>query len=240
MPLTSNRKADDHRPSFLIWGAGGHGRMVGDLVRTLGYEIAGFADVDSGKLGTRVEVLGVSISYVQDDLMNSLAVNRRYPDGVDASALGIGDNRSREECLQRLESLEVPPLVHPSASVSQSAQLGRGCVVFPNAVVNAGARIGEAAIINSGGIIEHDCVVGAAAHVSPGAVLCGAVRIGARTWIGAGATIIHGVTVGMDVIVGAGSTVLENVADGMTVVGSPARPHYRNENPEGEAMGRNS
>jgi sugar O-acyltransferase (sialic acid O-acetyltransferase NeuD family) len=197
--------------------------MVGDLVRALGYQLAGYVDRNADRLGTIVEPLGAAISYLEDDLLESLQNSRRYPEGIDAFALGIGDNRSREACLRSLEEFEVPALVHPSAFVSGSARLGYGTVVFPHAVVNTGARIDEAVIVNSGAIVEHDCVVGVAAHLSPGAVICGGVKVGARSWIGAGATVIHGVEVGTDAIVGAGSTVLDDVVDGATVVGSPAR-----------------
>ena len=221
--VMTNSNIVDGSFRFLVWGAGGQGRMVGDLVHAIGGKVAGYADRDSGRLGAIVEPIGAPVSYVQDELMSALEVLGGYPEGIDASALGIGDNRSREECLGRLHRLEVPALVHPSATVSPFARLGRGTVVFPHAVVNAGSRIDEAVIINSGSIIEHDCVVSSAAHISPGAVVCGGVTIGARSWIGAGATIIHGMRVGADVIVGAGSTVLADVSDGATVVGSPAR-----------------
>lgn len=49
--------------SFLIWGAGGYGRVGGDLVRYLGHELTGFfVDHDPEKLGSIVEPLGSSCS----------------------------------------------------------------------------------------------------------------------------------------------------------------------------------
>ena len=222
-----------NRRSFLIWGAGGHGRMVGDLVRAVGQDIAGYVDRDGQKLGTKVELVGSSISYVQSDLLATLHSTGEYPEGIDASALGIGDNRMREACLRDLDGLEAPPLVHPSATVNGSVMIGRGSVVFPNAVINAGTRIGDAVIVNSGAIIEHDCTVQDAVHVSPGGILCGGVSLGKRTWIGAGATVIQGVRIGSDVVVGAGSTVLADVPDRFTVVGTPARPVSSSNDREG-------
>lgn len=197
--------------------------MVGDLVHAMGFEIVGYADRNRDRLGAVVSPIGATVTHEQNELIEELRGTGRYPEGIDASALGIGDNRSREACLDALEGLQAPALIHPSACVSPFAQLGRGTVVFPHAVVNAGARIEEAVIVNSGAIIEHDCLIGSAAHVSPGAVVCGGVTIGARSWIGAGATIIHGMRVGKDAVVGAGSTVLHDVADAVKVVGSPAR-----------------
>lgn len=197
--------------------------MVGELIRTLGHKVAGYVDRDPAKAGNVVGLGGIVVSHLQDELMLLIEENRAYPDGVDASALGIGDNQLREACLQGLKGLSVPALVHPSATVSPTAELGRGTVVFPHAVVNAGARIGEAVILNSGAIVEHECLLENGVHVSPGATLCGGVRVGIRSWIGAGATLIPGIVVGADSIVGAGATVVTDVTDGDTVAGTPAR-----------------
>ncbi|MBX6332487.1 MAG: acetyltransferase, partial [Gemmatimonadaceae bacterium] len=34
----------------LVWGAGGHGKVVADLIRLTGHHLVGFADRDEGKL----------------------------------------------------------------------------------------------------------------------------------------------------------------------------------------------
>lgn len=208
--------------SFLVWGAGGHGRVVGDLVRSLGHDLAGYVEGDKGRLGTVVEPMGVAVTHLERDLVDLLE-RGEYPDGADAFALGIGDNRQRQERLATLEGYHAPALVHPSAAVSPTARLGRASVVFALAVVNPAAWIGDGVIVNSGAVVEHDCRLESVVHVSPGAVLCGDVRVGARSWIGAGATVIHGVSVGRDAVVGAGSTVVRDVEPGTTVVGTPAR-----------------
>jgi sugar O-acyltransferase (sialic acid O-acetyltransferase NeuD family) len=196
--------------------------MVGDLVQAAGHELLGYVDRDPNKLGT-VDPMGVPVTHLEDEILIHLRDHGHYPEGVEAMALGIGENGIRQVRMKSLAGLRVPPLVHPSATVSRTVELGRGSVVFPHAVINAGAWIGEAVIVNSGAIIEHDCLLESGVHVSPGATICGGVRIGELTWVGAGATIIHGLTLGAGAIVGAGSTVLQNVEDGDTVVGSPAR-----------------
>lgn len=197
--------------------------MVGDLIQAAGYQVFGFVDGDPVKVGQVVEPLAALVTHHEDELREHLCALGTYPEGVDACALGIGDNRLRQLRLKDLDGFVVPPLAHPSASVSSTAQLGRGCVVFPHAVVNAGAQVNDAVIVNSGAIVEHDCVLESGVHISPGAVLCGGVRVGQRSWVGAGATVIHGVTIGKDSIVGAGSTVIHDVGDSETVIGSPAR-----------------
>lgn len=196
---------------------------MADLIRATGDRVLSFVDSDPGKLGQVVEPSGARVSHLQDELVRAIRDDGCYPEGVDASALGIGDNQLRLRCLLSLADLAVPPLVHPSATVSPTARLGGGSVVFPQAVVNAGAQIAEAVIVNSGAIVEHDCVLGPGVHVSPGATLCGGVRVGERSWVGAGATVIQGLTIGRDSIVGAGSTVIRDVGDDITVIGRPAR-----------------
>jgi sugar O-acyltransferase (sialic acid O-acetyltransferase NeuD family) len=209
--------------TVLVWGAGGHGRVVGDLVRAVGFQLFGYADADSGKLGEPVGTLGVTVTHSEDQLISEVLRNARFPEGIDACALGVGENRARQRCLNALIGLELPALIHPSATISPTARVGRGTVVFPHAVVHSGAWVGDGVIVNTGSIVEHDCVLASAVHVSPGAVLCGGVRVGERSWIGAGSTVIPGVSIGSDATVGAGSTVIRDVADEDIVVGSPAK-----------------
>lgn len=214
--------------SFLIWGGGGHGKVIADLLRALGHGVVGYADKDLAKLGNEVEPGGARVVLTEDALLASVNERGCYPPGVDAVALAMGNNATRQGCMQQLrqqlrQQLDLPPLVHPSAVCSPSARLGRGTVVFPAAVVNAGASIGDAVIVNSGAIIEHDCVLGNAVHVSPGAILSGGVRVAERSWIGSGATIVQGISVGRDAIVGAGAVIIRDVPDSVTIVGNPGR-----------------
>ena len=209
---------------FLIWGGGGHGRVVADLIRALGHDVAGYVDRDATKVGEVVEPGGARVVVAEAEFLAALARGDAYPDRATAVALAIGDNVARFACLRTLAVESTPPLIHPAAVSSPSARYGPGTVILPHAVVNAAATVGGGVIINTGAIIEHDCLVDDAAHVSPGAVLSGSVRVGTRSWIGAGATIIPGIRVGRDAIVGAGAVVIRDVPDSATVVGNPARP----------------
>jgi UDP-perosamine 4-acetyltransferase len=212
--------------SFLIWGGGGHGKVVADIIRAAGYTVVGYADRDPAKLGKIVEPGGASVVISEADLLALLARSGNLSDieGATAIALGIGDNVSRITSLQNASDVSISTLVHPSAVVSASSVLGRGTVVFPLAVINAAAKVGEAVIVNSGAIIEHDCVVGDGAHIAPGSVLTGGVRVGARSTVGAGSTVLPGVQIGSDSTVGAGAVVTRDVPDHSIVAGNPAKP----------------
>lgn len=208
--------------SFIVWGAGGHGKVVADLLRAqFGADTTlRYCDRDTSRKGELAEPGGGRVELDDDDLEAALEAGE-----LGSVVLAVGNNRARLEMFARLRAhgVEMPTLVHPSASVSPSAHLGAATHVVTGAIVHPAANVGSAVILNTRCVVEHDCVVGDGAHISPGAVLAGAVRVGARSWIGAGATVIPGVTVGSDAIVGAGAVVIRDVPDGATVVGVPAR-----------------
>ncbi|HEX8272050.1 MAG TPA: acetyltransferase [Longimicrobiaceae bacterium] len=207
---------------LLVWGAGGHGRVVADVVRAAGGVVVGFVDGDPSRLGSPVDG-GGSILFGEEALLAHLAEHGALPAGAAGVAPGIGSNAVRARLLARLGPFAAGPLVHPAAWVSPSASLGRGTVVMAGAVVNAGARVGEGVIVNTGAVVEHDCRVGDGVHLSPRATLCGAVEVGEGSWVCAGATVIPGVRVGARATVGAGAVALRDVADDTTVAGCPAR-----------------
>ena len=207
---------------FLVWGAGGHGQVVAELVRAAGGEVAGFVDAAADTLPSPASSCGAPV--IAEEALDS-AVFSGGGDGqmsCDAVALGIGDNHMRLRCLATLPGASLPPLVHPAAFVSPSAVLGPGTVVLAGAVVSTGARLGAGVVVNTRGVVEHDCVLGDGVHVAPGAVLAGGVRAGEGCWIGAGATVIENRTLGAHVIVGAGAAVIRDVPAETTVVGVPA------------------
>lgn len=207
----------------LVWGGGGHGKVVADVVRATGREVVGFVDADPAKRGTVVEPGGARVLLSEDDLRERLETREGLPADAAAVVPAVGDNAARHRGLAWLRDRAAPALVHPSAVVSPSARLGRGTVVMPGAVVNADARVDAGVIVNTGAVVEHDCVLGDASHVSPNATLGGAVVVGERAWVGAGAVVLPGVRIGADAVVGAGAVVLRDVPAGATVVGSPAR-----------------
>jgi len=212
---------------FHVVGAGGHGRVVADVIRSAGGEVVGYVDADPEKLGDIVDGHGASVAVLQEELFALLEAGDSPPEWAGA-VVGIGDNRARRQVVERIRRAEtttpMPTVVHPTATIAETAELGRGTVVCAHAVVNPGARVGDAAIVNTGAIVEHDVRVGDAAHVAPNATLCGATRVGPRTMIGAGSTVLETLEVGRDCHVGAGATVVDAVADETTVVGVPARP----------------
>ena len=188
-----------------VYGFSGHGAVVADVARACGYGEVVFLD-DSKFDGKNV--LKFDPSLEKADVI-----------------VAIGDNKIRRILQERVKNVGfgVAHLIHPSAVVSASAQIGEGAVVMPNAVINARVVIGEGAIINTGAIIEHDCEIGDFAHVSPNAALAGGVIVGAYTHVGIGSCVIQCVKIGANCVIGAGSVVVRDIAAGSVAYGNPAR-----------------
>lgn len=187
--------------------------MVAEVVRSAGLVVEGFVDdhVAAGEFVLGLPVLG-----------DSDWLSRQVPRVV---ALGIGDNRRREELARRLvlHGHTLGTFVHARAWVSPTAELGIGTVVMAQAVVNAEARVGRGVILNTACVVEHECELGDFAHISPNATLGGRTKVGARSHVGIGSTVLNLANIGDDCVVGGGAVVLKHIESGVTAVGVPAR-----------------
>ena len=203
--------------SIVVIGAGGHAKVVIEAIRAAGgFDIIGVVDPKPPKAN---ELLGVP--WLGDDGV----LRAVRTEGTRHAFVALGNNRLRQQMGDQLSTLafELPPIVHPTAHVSPSARIGRGCVIMARACVGPATTIGDMSIINTGAIVEHDNVIGRAAHVAPGTALGGSVIIGDRSLVGIGAAIRPAIVLGDDVIVGAGSCVVDNFPSGVMIGGVPAR-----------------
>ena len=200
---------------LIIWGAGGHGKVVLDVARSAGaFEQIVFLDDDRMKSGSLF--CGCPVGGGPGEL---------HQFAGSAFIVAVGDNRKRAQCFSRAcgNGLSPTALVHLTAVIAPSASIGRGTVIMPGVIVNADAVIGEDCIINTGAIVEHDCRIGPHVHISPRVVLGGCVNVGPLAHIGIGAVVLPGATVGEESIVGAGAVVLREAPARCTMVGVPAK-----------------
>ena len=196
--------------SVIIIGAGGHGRVIADIVLKSGDTLLGF--LDDGAVSS--EISGIPVLGRIEDYV-------KYPDT--AFIIGIGSSAARESIAQRLGSVRWHTAIHPSAVISAlDTHIGPGSAVMANAVVGPGARIGSHCIVNTAAVVEHDNRIGDYVHVSVGARLGGTVTVGEHTWVGIGAVISNNVAVCPHCMLGAGAVVIHDIRESGTYVGVPA------------------
>lgn len=202
----------------VVYGAGGHGKVVADAASAAGLRVLGFVDDGPGRDPSR-RVLDLPV-LGDRRWLSSHAGERDF-----VVALGIGDNAVRAKVAEACvgAGVALATVVHPRATVSPSARLEAGVVVLAGAVVNPDAHIGRGAIINTASVIEHDVYIGEFAHISPNAAMGGAARVEALAHVGVGASLLPGVSVGARSVVGAGGVVARDVAGDTVAYGVPAR-----------------
>lgn len=196
-----------------IIGASGHGKVIADIAIACGIRDIVFYDDRWQELGQHY---GCAVIGSVDNAFAHAGTH------YDAAIAAIGNAKIRSTIQKQLQKV-APALIHPSAVVSPSAQLGQGTVVMPNVVVNADTVIGDGVIINTGAVVEHDCKIGDYSHICPNAALAGGITVGPYSWIGIGSSVIQLVSIGTSVTVGAGSVVIRDIRDGYTVVGNPTK-----------------
>lgn len=201
-----------------IYGAGGLGRLVLDIVRRgQQFEPVGFLDSDPARIGDVVE--GVPV-------LGGFEVSARlHEQGVTDAVVAIGDNHTRTviATFMRDTGFRWASIIDPTAVIAANALISPHCIVGPKAIVCVHARVGPLSVISSGAIVEHDCVLDEGVFLHPAVRLAGGVQVGARAILDVGASVIPGRCISADSYVGAGAVVIRDVAEGARVAGVPAR-----------------
>ena len=202
----------------VVVGAGGHARVVADILRLTNYTVSGFLDeINTDRWGHEFD--GSRILGGLDQLATLRA------SGVSRAFIAVGDCRARLRLAEVAEraGFELPTLHHPKSVVASSVTIGTGSLIVAGAIVNPGARLGAQVIVNTAASVDHDCNIEHGVHVCPGARLAGGVFVGRGAWIGIGAIVRDGLRIGAGATIGAGSVVLEDVPANVVAYGVPAK-----------------
>lgn len=193
---------------MLVYGFGGHARVVIDCIEAMGEEVSLVFDDDPQEPSKDYAFYTARYSHEhQKD---------------DNLVIGIGDNSTRKKIALKV-SHPIGKVIHPTAVLSKRSLISHGTVVFQSSVIQTGAKIGKHCIINTSASVDHDCDLQDFVQIGPNATLCGNVKVGEGSFVGAGATVIQGIKIGSWAMVGAGAVVTRDVPSGVTVLGVPAR-----------------
>lgn len=202
---------------LIIFGAGGMGREIAGMVRSIpGWQVKGFLDdrIKKGSFVDGIPVLGGGSAIEGLDRPLNLV-------------LAVGDPSVKKRIHERLSSKDIhfPSLVHPSAILQtpESIRVGHGVIITAGCVLTTAIEIGDHVLLNLRVTVGHDTHIGAFTSVMPGVNIAGLVKIGEEVLIGSGANIINSVEIGSRTRVGAGAVVIQNLPPGVTAVGVPAR-----------------
>lgn len=200
---------------IVIIGAGGHAKVIADIIEKSGDIVYGFLD-DNKEVGEKViknyKILG-KISECENIQTNN---KKLY------FIIAIGNNYVRKSIYEKY-TLNYYTAIHPKCNIGIDVKIEEGTVIMANACINSNTCIGKNSIINTSAVVEHDNIIEDYVHISPNATLCGTVKVGAFTHIGAGAIIKNNTKITEDCTIGAGAVVVKNIEEKGTYVGVPAK-----------------
>lgn len=144
---------------------------------------------------------------------------------VAAFIIALGDPVTRGVLAKLVEHLDrvLVSLIHPTAYLAPTAQIGAGVVLCPFTLVAARATVGPNVAVNVYSSIGHDAHVGEHSVMSPYSAVTGDVSVGGETFLGTNCSIAPGTKVGYRSKISAGSVVTHDAEAGSLLIGNPAK-----------------
>ena len=206
----------------IILGGGNGAQQAIELIKTLKIKskkinIVGILDDDVSKLGKLI--CGYKIIDRIYNVNNYSEYNFVW---------GLGNYKKPDLRLRivkkyNLKNTQFFTLIHPSATVSCSANIKNGATIYSNVCIANNVIIKEHVGVGMGTLIEHGCILDKGVLTGSGVCIAGNVKIGSNSFLGQNSNIKENINIGKNSIVGMGSVILEDVPDNSTYIGNPGR-----------------
>ena len=135
---------------FVLYGNGGHARVVHDLIQKLGGKVMAIFDHEN--------IYNPSI----------------FSDAE--MVICIGNNEIRKKIAIEVRH-KFATLIHPNATLANNVKIDEGSVIFANAVLQTNVIIGKHVIVNASATIDHDVNIGNFASIYPNSYIGSGARI---------------------------------------------------------------
>lgn len=209
---------------LFILGAGGFGREVYQWVHDIQHNHQRWESVhflDDSYNGNPLENFSLA-----DKLVGNIKYHE--PQNNEEFICAIGDPIGKLEVCKMLLEKEAQfiNIIHPSAIVGETCQIGKGVIVCPGSIITSNARIGDFVTVNCLSTVGHDAIIDEGSTLSGHCDVMGGAYLGKCVFLGSGARILPKVKVNNNARVGAGSVVINKVLENTTVFGNPAKIIY--------------
>lgn len=208
---------------LVIIGASGNGSVVRSTMEDLkadgnDFEFLGYLD-DCWTPNNKNDIIGKVNEKSVEKLLGNSDVNFFF---------SLNSVKLQAQCKTLWQMLAIPQnrcatLVHPTAVVSQFAELRPGVAVQPLVNIGPGVKIGSNVHIFAQAMIGHNSILHDFSYVANNACIGGHCVLEEGAYVGTNATLIENVTIGSWSLVGLGATVLRDVPPKVRVVGNPAK-----------------
>ncbi|MFO0285883.1 MAG: hexapeptide transferase, partial [Brevundimonas sp.] len=126
-------------PDLILFGAGGHARVVAEAWRAAG---------------------GGPVLFVAPDPPDAPGLPGPWTDTAPGGALSahvaVGDNGLRRRLVGEARVQSWQGVRHPAAIIAPDAVIGEGTLIGALAVIQPMVRVGAHVIVNTAAVVEHD------------------------------------------------------------------------------------
>ena len=192
---------------WIILGAGNTLLDVIEIAKFLGIENIEIYDDDKSKIHKKIKNYNILGNL-------KIGIKKNIKKGKFIFCFGTAKNISSREKIYKTFNFspnDLVTLIHPNASVSNFAKIGKGVVIKSNAVVLPNANIGNNVIISQLASISHNVKIGDHSIVAPSASCSGGSQIGKCCFLGTNSTINENIKIGDNSIVGLGTKVIKSI-----------------------------
>lgn len=202
----------------IIIGAGGHAKVIADIIHKSRDNVLGFLDDTKEKGNVIIKDINLKVIGKVDECIRISKINSNVK-----FIIAIGNNQIRKQIAESYKDIEYYTAIHPSAQIALDVEIEDGTAIMANACINTSTKIGKHCIINTGAIVEHDNQIENYVHISPNGTCCGTVKVGELTHIGAGAIVKNNIRITSECVIGAGAIVVKDIIEKGTYIGVPAK-----------------
>lgn len=204
-----------NKKEVIVLGFGGNAIDFFDTI-SANYNIIGFIDDVKEKQGQNYKGIKVYDRSFLD----------KYPEAGVISL--IGSEKTIHSRQRIINEFLIPEdrfysAIHPRATVSESAKIGRDVVIMPGVVITSNALIEDHVFILANTVIHHDVKVGAFSLIGSNVTLAGNVQIGKSCYIGSCSSFKNDVQITDQCLVGMAANVLKSVNEKSVLIGNPAK-----------------
>lgn len=207
-----------------IFGAGGFGREVACLIRTINeskeepiWNFIGFFD-DGVEVGSQVSHFGTCLGGV--DALNAW----KAPLDV---CIAIGSGSTVEKVVGKITNpqVEFPNVIHPKVVFvdKEGFSIGKGNIVQGGCSFSTDVTIGDFNVMNGDVVFGHDDWVCNYNTFMPGTRISGEVTIGNNNFFGVMSAVLQQLKVKNNTKLAAGSVLMTKPKEGYLYIGIPAK-----------------
>ena len=226
MSHRNKRKLFMEKLQIVLFGGGGGAveiaryitQMETDPATDLKLEISDLLDEGVGRVTDLERVAGNTITVHKDVSTIKCFEQKKF-----VITLGHTPLREQKYLALKAQGAAFFTVIHPTAQIAPTSQIGEGTVVSPFCLVGELAKLEENIFVNVRCTIGHDVVIGRSSVLSPHTVLSGASECGRSVFFGSGGTVNPGLIIGDHVKLSSGAIVNKDIVAGSFAFGNPAK-----------------